>query len=98
MIGLRTTWTLYKNFVAEIRGDVGGFGLVVDENVDCVLEAGIAWQFHRNTYLDLAYRARGPVAEPWLPAPHRRARLASRAGAWRELQILGRRSSWRAGP
>jgi hypothetical protein len=54
MIGLRTTWTLCKNFVAEIRGDVGGFGLVADENVDCDLEAGIAWQFHRNTYLDLA--------------------------------------------
>ena len=27
MIGLRTTWTLCKNFVAEIRGDAGGFGL-----------------------------------------------------------------------
>ena len=42
MIGLRATWTLCKNFVAEIRGDVGGFGLVADENVDCDLEAGIA--------------------------------------------------------
>jgi hypothetical protein len=24
---------------------------VADENVDCDLEAGIAWQFYRNTYL-----------------------------------------------
>jgi len=38
--------------VAEIRGDAGGFGLVADENVDCDLEAGIAWQFYRNTYFD----------------------------------------------
>ena len=68
MIGPRTTWTLHKNFVAEIRGDVGGFGLVVDENVDCVLEAGIAWQFHRNTYLDLAI----VPADQWqnLGSPH----------------------------
>ncbi len=59
MIGLRTTWMLGKNFMAIIRGDVGGFGLVADENWDCDLEAGLAWQFHRNTYLDLGYRARG---------------------------------------
>jgi hypothetical protein len=31
-----------QEFVAEIRGDAGGFGLVADENVDCDLEAGIA--------------------------------------------------------
>jgi hypothetical protein len=68
MIGLRTTWTLCKNFVAMIRGDVGGFGLVADENWDCDLEAGIAWQFHKNTYLDLAYRARGQWQN--LGSPH----------------------------
>ena len=68
MIGLRTTWSLCKNFVAMIRGDVGGFGLVADENWDCDLEAGIAWQFHKNTYLDLAYRARGQWQN--LGSPH----------------------------
>ena len=95
MIGLRTTWTLCKNFVAEIRGDVGGFGLVVDENVDCDLEAGIAWQFHRNTYLDLAYRARGQWQN--LGSPHHIAvRDCFAGGAWRDLQILGGRSCWRA--
>ena len=67
-IGLRTSWTLCKNFVAMIRGDVGGFGLVADENWDCDLEAGIAWQFHKNTYLDLAYRARGQWQN--LGSPH----------------------------
>jgi len=58
MIGLKTIWTLGPNFIGIIRGDVGGFN-VVDNNTDCDLEAGIAWQFHKNTYLDLAYRARG---------------------------------------
>ena len=42
-----------------LRGDVGGFGLVTANNWDCDLEAGIAWEAWRNTYLDLAYRARG---------------------------------------
>ena len=34
-------------------------GSAADENWECHLQAGIAWQFHKNTYLDLAYRARG---------------------------------------
>ena len=50
-----------QEFVAEIRGDAGGFGLVADENVDCDLEAGIAWQFYRNTYLDAQPRRDEPV-------------------------------------
>ena len=58
MIGLKTTWALGHDFIGIIRGDVGGWNLV-DNNTDCDLEAGIAWQFHKNTYLDLAYRARG---------------------------------------
>ena len=58
MIGLKTLWRFGPNFAGIIRGDVGGFN-VVDNNTDCDLEAGIAWQFHKNTYLDLAYRARG---------------------------------------
>ena len=58
MIGLKTTWALGHNFIGMIRGDVGGWNLV-DNNTDCDLEAGIAWQFHKNTFLDLAYRARG---------------------------------------
>jgi len=59
MIGLKTSWALGKNFNAILRGDVGGFGWVTADNWDCDLEAGIAWQFRRNTYLDLGYRARG---------------------------------------
>jgi hypothetical protein len=59
MIGLKTSWTLGKNVKAILRGDVGGFGFVEANNWDCDLEAGVAWQFRRNTYLDFGYRARG---------------------------------------
>jgi hypothetical protein len=31
----------------------------VENNTDCDLEAGVAWQIHKNTYMNLAYRARG---------------------------------------
>jgi hypothetical protein len=59
MIGFKTSWTLGKKVQAILRGDVGGFGVVTANNWDCDLEAGIAWEAWRNTYLDLAYRARG---------------------------------------
>jgi hypothetical protein len=58
MLGIKTIWALGPNFVGIIRGDVGGFN-AVDNNTDCDLEAGIAWLCHKNTYIDLAYRARG---------------------------------------
>ncbi|MEI8342107.1 MAG: hypothetical protein WCH43_11325, partial [Verrucomicrobiota bacterium] len=58
MLGVKTIWAFGPNFTGIIRGDVGGFN-VVENNTDCDLEAGIAWQFHKNTYFDLAYRARG---------------------------------------
>ncbi len=59
MLGFRTTWTLGRDWVLLVRGDVGGFGLVANDNWDTDLEAGVGWQFHHNTFLDLAYRARG---------------------------------------
>ena len=59
MIGLASSWSLGKNFKAILRGDVGGFGVVTANNWDCDLETAIAWEFRRNTYLDLGYRARG---------------------------------------
>jgi len=59
MIGFKTSWALGKHFQATLRGDVGGFGVVTANNWDCDLETGIGWEFRRNTYLDLGYRARG---------------------------------------
>jgi hypothetical protein len=59
MIGFKTMWALGPKFNAIVRGDVGGFGFVTANNWDCDLEAAVAYQVMRNTYLDLGYRARG---------------------------------------
>ncbi len=59
MLGIKSTWKLGSHFIGMVRGDVGGFGLVEHNNTDCDLEAGIGWEFHKNTYFDLGYRARG---------------------------------------
>jgi hypothetical protein len=59
MIGFKTGWAFGNKFQAILRGDVGGFGFVDANNWDCDLEAGIAWEFRRHTYLDVGYRARG---------------------------------------
>ncbi len=59
MIGLKSSWAFSKKVKGEVRGDVGGFGVVTANNWDCDLEAAIAWEAWRNTYLDFGYRARG---------------------------------------
>jgi hypothetical protein len=59
MIGFKTMWSLGNKIQAIVRADVGGFGVVAADNWDCDLEAVIAWEAWRNTYLDLGYRARG---------------------------------------
>ena len=59
MIGLKSMWRLGPRAHLVVRGDVGGFGWVEGSNWDCDLEAGLAWEFRRHTYLDFGYRARG---------------------------------------
>ena len=59
MIGIKTVWAFGDRFNAQLRGDVGGFGLVTADNVDCDLEAALAWKVGRNVSLDFGYRARG---------------------------------------
>ena len=59
MIGLKTMWRLGPHVNLLLRGDVAGFGFVDADNWDCDLEAGLGWEFRRNTYLDFGYRARG---------------------------------------
>ena len=59
MIGFKTSWAFGEKFKGVLRGDVGGFGVVEADNWDCDLEAGIAWQVMRNTFLNVGYRARG---------------------------------------
>lgn len=59
MVGLKTTWAFGEHVRAILRGDVGGFGFVTADNVDCDLEAALAWKIGRNVFLDFGYRARG---------------------------------------
>lgn len=78
MIGLKTIWTLGGNCIATLRGDVGGFGWVENDNWDCDLEASLGWQFGDGVLLSLGYRARGQwednsgndtTAEGWFFGP-----------------------------
>ena len=52
-------WKLGDHWVATLRGDVGGFGWVGENNWDCDLEASIGWLWSENLLLSLGYRARG---------------------------------------
>jgi hypothetical protein len=78
MIGLKTVWLLGSNWVGSLRGDVGGFGWVENDNWDCDLEASLGWKFNDGVLLSLGYRARGQwednsssdtTAEGWFFGP-----------------------------
>ena len=78
MIGLKTIWALGPCWVGTLRGDVGGFGWVADDNWDCDLEASLGWKFGDGVLLSLGYRARGQwednsssdtTAEGWFHGP-----------------------------
>jgi hypothetical protein len=59
MIGLKTIWNLGDTCIATLRGDVGGFGAVENDNWDCDLEASVGWEVGTGVLLSLGYRARG---------------------------------------
>lgn len=59
MIGLKSIWNLGESCVATLRGDVGGFGAVENDNWDCDLEASVGWEVGSGVLLSLGYRARG---------------------------------------
>lgn len=58
-IGLRVGFWLTPKVVLSLKGDVGGFGLVVNNNVSCNLEALLGYRFHKNVYAYAGYKARG---------------------------------------
>lgn len=45
--------------IITLKGDVGGFGLVADDYVDCNFEALCGYRVHNNIYAYAGYRARG---------------------------------------
>ena len=63
MIGLKSIWTLGPSWLATLRGDVGGFGWVANDNWDCDLEASLNWKMRDDLFLNLGYRARGQWEE-----------------------------------
>lgn len=63
MIGLKSIWNLGESCVATLRGDVGGFGAVENDNWDCDLEASVGWEVGSGVLLSLGYRARGQWEE-----------------------------------
>ena len=58
-LGARLGLWLTPKFVINLKGDVGGFGLVADDHVDCNLEALFGYRFNQHIYGWLGYRAHG---------------------------------------
>ncbi len=58
-LGMRFGLWLNQKFLINLKGDVGGFGLVADDHVDCNLEALLGYRVHKNIYAYAGYRAHG---------------------------------------
>ena len=55
----RTGLWLTPKVLVSLKGDVGGFGLVANDHVDCNFEGLVGYRVHKNIYLYAGYRARG---------------------------------------
>jgi len=58
-LGLRFGLWLTQHWLINFTGDVGGFGLVSDDHVDCNLEALLGYRFNKSIYAWAGYRAQG---------------------------------------
>jgi hypothetical protein len=58
-LGLRLGLWLTPKFILNLTGDVGGFGLVGDDHVDCNLEALLGYRVSKHVYAWAGYRAHG---------------------------------------
>jgi hypothetical protein len=58
-LGVRLGLWLSPKFVVNLKGDVGGFGLVGDDHVDCNLEAMLGYRVSQHVYAWAGYRAHG---------------------------------------
>jgi hypothetical protein len=58
-LGMRFGLWLTQKFLINLKGDVGGFGLVADNHWDCNLEALLGYRLHKNIYAWAGYRAHG---------------------------------------
>jgi hypothetical protein len=62
-LGVRFGLWLTQKFLINLKGDVGGFGLVGDNHFDCNLEALLGYRFNKSIYAWAGYRARGTWAD-----------------------------------
>jgi hypothetical protein len=58
-LGVRLGMWLTPKFLVNLMGDVGGFGLVGDDHVDCNLEALLGYRVSQHVYAWAGYRAQG---------------------------------------
>jgi hypothetical protein len=58
-LGVRLGLWLTPKFILNLKGDVGGFGLVGDDHVDCNLEALLGYRVSKHVYAWAGYRAHG---------------------------------------
>jgi hypothetical protein len=58
-LGARLGLWLTPKVIATLKGDVGGFGLVSDDHVDCNLEALLGYRISKHVYAWGGYRAHG---------------------------------------
>lgn len=58
-LGARLGLWLTQKFIVNLKGDVGGFGLVGDNHVDCNLEALLGYRVSKHIYAWAGYRAHG---------------------------------------
>jgi hypothetical protein len=58
-LGARLGFWLTPKIIINLKGDVGGFGLVGDDHVDCNLEALLGYRISKHVYAWAGYRAHG---------------------------------------
>jgi hypothetical protein len=58
-LGLRLGLWLSPKVIVTLKGDVGGFGLVGDDHVDCNMEALLGYRISQHVYAWAGYRAHG---------------------------------------
>jgi hypothetical protein len=58
-LGARLGLWLTQKFLINLKGDVGGFGLVADDHVDCNFETLLGYRVSKHLYAWVGYRAHG---------------------------------------
>lgn len=58
-LGMRFGLWLDPHWLITLKADVGGFGIVADDHVDCTLEALVGYRINKSIYAYAGYKARG---------------------------------------